>query len=830
MRRLLFLGTLLIVFSKVQGQSFSYHLFDNTPNSTTIFYGSIDNPEQCQEVSFFDYPKINPDSSKIRQHSYFADGSLLYLGRIRSGFVLEKLNLVEKKVEFSDTISLRNLRGDLSTAHLGLHAPSDILIAPDSILYICDWFLLKYDMKTKELTTIGEVGVDSIPSLYIETCTWIDGELYASVQDYRFSALSTIIKVNISEPLFSTFIISTDFPIISIISMTTINYDCDSSKTILVNLDTNDANFYELDIKSAEIKHICSESGKRVTSIFSPSEQIRYDCIPILDLDEAENSGTNWLDYQLDTMCVLSGEDIFPLKEASASILTNTVVDSIWIGFIDGKLDAQNEIIGCADSNLDYDLTTSGLLFRNLARFENEAFIKQIKESFFYKNTSTTATAGVREIAFVTYKKQYLSDTAFLQIPIQSGIDAGIDAKIDICRNAPPIDLFSQLEGSPMRGGNWTLNGITQSGLFSPETDSSGSFQYTLTAEYCPDKSASVEVKINELPLFSLGADMVLCSGETGLLFPDKNGLQYQWQNGSIDTALLISVAGEYWLEITDSLGCKSRDTIEVTTAEHFRKDSLIQGCYEDLISFEGFTFTKDTSICKSGFTTSGCDSIFCLNVQFLPQYLDTIIATICKEETFILNGNTYTETGFYSENFLSQYGCDSSQVLNLNKISYPSLSILGDSILCNSETTELSIDGVFSSYQWSTGNTNSSIIVGPGQYAVTVTDAQNCSTKLSKRIKTKKCDLVYIPSAFSPNNDSVNDEFKVYPKGNIKVVNMKIYDRWGGMIFSSKGDKWWDGKWKGKNMSPGLYTYHLEIILPTGQSIIKNGGVNLLR
>jgi gliding motility-associated-like protein len=103
----------------------------------------------------------------------------------------------------------------------------------------------------------------------------------------------------------------------------------------------------------------------------------------------------------------------------------------------------------------------------------------------------------------------------------------------------------------------------------------------------------------------------------------------------------------------------------------------------------------------------------------------------------------------------------------------------------------------------------------------------------LSEIIDITPVDTVFVPSAFTPNSDILNDDFKVvsYSQG-IKIFEMKIYDRYGGLIFSSDNPLiGWNGLLKnGLIAMSDVYTY--DIKYETFRKIKKrqNGYFTLLR
>ena len=72
---------------------------------------------------------------------------------------------------------------------------------------------------------------------------------------------------------------------------------------------------------------------------------------------------------------------------------------------------------------------------------------------------------------------------------------------------------------------------------------------------------------------------------------------------------------------------------------------------------------------------------------------------------------------------------------------------------------------------------------------------------------------IVFIPTAFSPNNDGLNDYYKPSYAG-LNVYTFEIYDRWGQMVYSDSFDsKGWDGTFRGKPAEAGAYVYRLSAV-----------------
>jgi gliding motility-associated-like protein len=139
--------------------------------------------------------------------------------------------------------------------------------------------------------------------------------------------------------------------------------------------------------------------------------------------------------------------------------------------------------------------------------------------------------------------------------------------------------------------------------------------------------------------------------------------------------------------------------------------------------------------------------------------------------------------------------------------------------------------------YEWSNGDDGLSIIVSPTEttsYTVTVTDENGCTATdvVTVTVRKAQCDEtdVYLPNAFSPNSDGVNDI--LYVRSNfIDDMELIIYNRWGQEVFRSKDQTvGWDGTFNGEPLPPDAYAYYLRALCINALEYRKQGNVNLLR
>jgi gliding motility-associated-like protein len=120
--------------------------------------------------------------------------------------------------------------------------------------------------------------------------------------------------------------------------------------------------------------------------------------------------------------------------------------------------------------------------------------------------------------------------------------------------------------------------------------------------------------------------------------------------------------------------------------------------------------------------------------------------------------------------------------------------------------------------YSWQDGSKDSMFLVSqPGTYWVSAyIEDYKITVMDSILVNYTDCTPpkypLWIPNSFTPNGDGLNDIFKPETLAEIEDYTMLIFNRWGQLIFESKDiNKGWDGKYKGKQVESGVYTYRIE-------------------
>jgi gliding motility-associated-like protein len=115
--------------------------------------------------------------------------------------------------------------------------------------------------------------------------------------------------------------------------------------------------------------------------------------------------------------------------------------------------------------------------------------------------------------------------------------------------------------------------------------------------------------------------------------------------------------------------------------------------------------------------------------------------------------------------------------------------------------------------------------------YIVTASNDAGCKDVDSVFIHVNPVSDIFVPSAFTPNNDGLNDIVKPFFGLKYSLAAFTIYNRWGEKIFTtSEKGKGWDGKLNGRLQSSGSYVWSITVKNKDGKIIQKTGVVILIR
>jgi gliding motility-associated-like protein len=126
--------------------------------------------------------------------------------------------------------------------------------------------------------------------------------------------------------------------------------------------------------------------------------------------------------------------------------------------------------------------------------------------------------------------------------------------------------------------------------------------------------------------------------------------------------------------------------------------------------------------------------------------------------------------------------------------------------------------------------------LLTPATFSVTLTDANGCTATDELNVGVNETRKIFFPNVFSPNGDGLNDTFFPQAAGNFLIKHLRVYDRWGGMLFEKTDGQvndpasGWDGTVRGKRVDFGVYLWEAEIEFPDGKTERFGGDVMVAR
>lgn len=306
----------------------------------------------------------------------------------------------------------------------------------------------------------------------------------------------------------------------------------------------------------------------------------------------------------------------------------------------------------------------------------------------------------------------------------------------------------------------------------------------------------------------------------------------YRWTPGTLvfdstanTTTAYVEVGKTYHVYTTGGNKCEVHDSVTVTLSIH---DLTVTPADTTICLGDGFNASAYGSgnapsqnfvwFNAVNFSTNALSCVNCSSPVITPlSYADSLFACV------------RTDT----------YNCTDTQYVHISLNPTPTVSILnGDSITIKYlQEVNLIATGA-QVYNWSpvwgTGNPNvSNTIVSPQEpttYTVYGINQFGCGTKDSIKVNVDYEDNLFVPSAFSPNGDGINDLFKVANLSFQKIQEFRVLNRWGQEVFNANDNRGWNGTFKGVNQDPGVYYYLIKLAMPNGPTKMFKGDVTIIR
>ncbi|MBL7921789.1 MAG: gliding motility-associated C-terminal domain-containing protein [Bacteroidia bacterium] len=325
----------------------------------------------------------------------------------------------------------------------------------------------------------------------------------------------------------------------------------------------------------------------------------------------------------------------------------------------------------------------------------------------------------------------------------------------------------------------------------------------------CKQSSVSTVV-VNPLPIISITSPSVICNGQSALMTAG-GAISYTWSTGAFTTSESVSPNTSTTYSVTgkDANGCINDTSVFLNVL--IQPTLTISGsptvCIGNMITL---TATGGTGY---SWNTGETTSVINVEPQSNSMYTVSSGTAPCSSSTvFAVTVYTPQSQAPYADPPLITYG--SSSVIHAN--------VTGSNPFNWSSSPDISCNNCEANTVSPSGTT---------VYYVTLTDNQGCVITNSVVVEVDfVCGDVFLPTAFSPNNDGFNDTWCVYSNC-VTSMNLQLYNRWGEKVFESNDKKiCWDGTHNGTLQNDAVFIYQLTASLANGAKIIKKGNVTLKR
>ncbi|MRG44417.1 T9SS type B sorting domain-containing protein [Chitinophaga sp. SYP-B3965] len=313
----------------------------------------------------------------------------------------------------------------------------------------------------------------------------------------------------------------------------------------------------------------------------------------------------------------------------------------------------------------------------------------------------------------------------------------------------------------------------------------------------------TINVTVNPPPDISLSRDTTICPGQTVMLTVTTNAGRIQWGNGELGNSIMVNRAGNYSVSVYRD-NCVVKEFVKVSERPDMKFDL-------------------------------GPDRIMCPGGSILIDARNPDAASYRWNDGDLNPVKSITQGGKYIIGVLDRH-CDRYKTDSINVIiaGAPTVNLGNDTTICRGIRYQLKSNAKnATSYRWSTGATTSSIeITQPGTYSVTAYNDCGSNTDVIT-IDMKECDSrPDFPNVFSPNGDGNNDVFRPVIRGPMYDYELRIFNRWGEMVFISKDmHLGWDGTYKGRNVDVSTFVWWLSYKkVRNGPAFVIKGDVTVIR
>lgn len=298
----------------------------------------------------------------------------------------------------------------------------------------------------------------------------------------------------------------------------------------------------------------------------------------------------------------------------------------------------------------------------------------------------------------------------------------------------------------------------------------------------------------------------------------DSLANNYQWNNGANGYTTWAPASGTYIVSYEKESGCVSTDTFLVDIEEQAPLPEL--SIQDNCPSF---------GIAKASVSDGNTDA-------YTYTWYDKAGTQI--KTTQSISGDTLTRlsSGNYMLEIQAGNGCDTMLSFVVENLPPATVSVKDDSLTSMGGRVQLEATGadsyVWSPDEWLDNAYTSSPAAKPLEpitYTVVGTNSYGCKDTATVYIDINE--QFFVPNAFSPNGDGLNDVFGIGNLGHNRLIEFRVFNRWGEVVFVGDNfSKGWNGYYKDKVADVGVYNYIIRLNLASGRERTYKGDVTLIR
>ncbi|MCS7036521.1 MAG: gliding motility-associated C-terminal domain-containing protein [Saprospiraceae bacterium] len=263
-----------------------------------------------------------------------------------------------------------------------------------------------------------------------------------------------------------------------------------------------------------------------------------------------------------------------------------------------------------------------------------------------------------------------------------------------------------------------------------------------------------------------------------------------------------------------------------------FRREN-VSFCRGRKVQVHGLNITDEGVYYSARTNKEGCDTLYEVVAQFLPLPVKRDSIWLCPGASVIIGGKEYTQPTIINDTLKGvREECDTLRATVLSFYPPAPSFLPADTVLCSGDV--INFYSPYPNTVWNDIKTGERYTVNaPGRVVASFNDVNGCPNRISSEVRWCCSEKgFYIPNAFAPNSGGLSRDFCVYPTGECSQFLLRIFDRWGSLLFETTSpDRCWDGTFRGKPMPTGVYVWVMEVYSDaTKRTEILKGDVTLIR